>query len=295
MAHNGCIVCTVNPKVGRYTSLNQFEKSHQEKKNVAIVGGGPGGLQAAITAAEAGHTVCLYEQSDALGGVLNSFDGDPLKADYQKYKNWLMSSAKLLARIKLNTRATPELLKAEQYDAVILALGASPVTPPIPGLANGAVIPVHRLFQSLDQVGEHVTILGGGISGCEAAYSLAEMGKHVVIVEQQPQLALGKENQTFVYTLPLLLRIMRHANIEVKTDMICVGIEEGNMTVRDKDGELARIDGDCIVTAIGTSANWDETEKLFGVAPQMIPLGDCVVPGRIADATGRAYFAALAL
>lgn len=294
MAYHGCIVCSVNPKVGRYFQVMSHETVHTPLK-VAVVGGGPAGMQAAITAAQRGHTVTLYEKEEQLGGVLRFFEGDPLKLDWCRYRGYMERMTEKLVSVHLAQVATPELLKANGYDVVFAALGASPTMPPIPGIDGSNVHSVLKLHHSEVMTHEKIAILGGGISGCEAAYVLAEAGKQVTLVELLPHIGFQKEDASFVYALPLLLRIERHPNITVYTCARCTEISGDSIAVALESGQVRRIETDAVICATGLKANWKEAESLIGCAEQVIFLGDCITPKRVADATGRAYFAAMNL
>ena len=130
-------VCTVNPRIGIEHELDKIEAPAKAVKNVAVVGGGPAGMQAALTAASRGHKVTLYEEKDCLGGQLNFADYASFKHSLAKYKNWLIYQiGKAGVEVRLGTPATRETLVKGNYDAVIAALGATPLILPVPGAAT---------------------------------------------------------------------------------------------------------------------------------------------------------------
>ena len=136
------------------------------KKRVVVVGGGVGGMKAALTAAQRGHTVTLLEKTDQLGGILKSEQALPFK--YEMYQLGL-SLARQMERegveVRLSTTATPELLKQMKPDALILAVGSNPVIPPIPGIRSENVIVVNNYYLEKDKVEDSVVVLGGGLAG----------------------------------------------------------------------------------------------------------------------------------
>ena len=105
------------------------------KKKVAVIGGGPAGIQALLTLCERGHDVTLYEMSDRLGGHVVPGSALSFKQDMKDYLAWLVRQAmKMPARVLLNTEATKEMLEAERYDALIIAVGSRPLIPTVPGI-----------------------------------------------------------------------------------------------------------------------------------------------------------------
>jgi 2,4-dienoyl-CoA reductase-like NADH-dependent reductase (Old Yellow Enzyme family) len=132
------INCAVNPYLGNETEFPAGRVPKAEvKKRVAVVGGGPAGLQALLTLCERGHDVTLYEKSDRLGGHLQPGSALPFKQDVRDYLDYLLRQArKAPARILLHTEATKELLEAEAYDALIIAVGSEPLVPAVPVSTN---------------------------------------------------------------------------------------------------------------------------------------------------------------
>lgn len=175
--------CTVNPIIGRELEGCEVQNSPQPKK-VVVVGGGPGGLKAAHTAALRGHKVILLEKEPELGGILKSEQALPFKHEmYELSLTFAKQCRDAGVEIRLNTEATKELLEKEAPDAVIIAAGSSPLVPPIPGIHGENVTIVNNYYLEKEKVGDEVVVLGGGLAGCEAAIHLAQEGKKVTIVE----------------------------------------------------------------------------------------------------------------
>ena len=144
--------------------LNQIELPTTQKK-VAIIGGGPAGMQAALTAAGRGHQVTLYERSRVLGGQVNFADYADFKRALRSYKNWLIRQVeKSKIRVLLHTTATRELLVQEGYDIVIAAIGASPFILPLPG-ADTAII-ASDVYGKEHQINGNIVVIGVGQVGC---------------------------------------------------------------------------------------------------------------------------------
>lgn len=188
--------CTVNPYTG-FEDSKKLEKAEKPKK-VAIVGGGPGGCEAAKTAFLRGHEVTLFEKGDRLGGQLIPGSNMKIKHDLARYVSNLNYQMELLQKqgldIRLNTEVTKEDLKGK-YDVIICANGLNPIIPKIDGVEKIRHIEARELLKSgmnLPEDVKKVTVIGGGVVGCELAYSLAyEKGVEVTVIEMLPDLMTG--------------------------------------------------------------------------------------------------------
>ncbi|MBR9981165.1 MAG: FAD-dependent oxidoreductase [Desulfatitalea sp.] len=169
------VECLCNPRAGR-EAATRVEKAPAPKK-VMVVGGGPAGMNAALAAAERGHTVDLYEQSDRLGGQLHLAGAPPGREEFSVLARDLASQVAASAvRVHLNKTVDMALITAEQPDAVIVATGAVPVTPPIPGADQAHVVQAWDVLQNKAHTGRRVVVVGGGAVGVETAMFLAEKG-----------------------------------------------------------------------------------------------------------------------
>ena len=172
--------CAVNPRTGHEFRLDAVEKPARSSKTVLVAGGGPGGMQAAMTAAQRGHRVILAEQTDRLGGLLKFTDYDTLKSDLRRLKDFLVRQVeKSGVEIRLNTRVMPELVSELHPDALLIAAGSVPVVFPLPGIETAQH--ATTAYTSLDRLGQTVAVMGGGLVGCETALFLAETGRDVTI------------------------------------------------------------------------------------------------------------------
>ena len=182
---NGChgSFCAVNPYAGYHHMLDRMFTPSGKKKNVAVLGGGPAGLRAALFAVEQGHTVTLYEASDRLGGQLKFADHVSFKWNLKDYKDWMVREVmKSGATVLLNTPATPELLRDKGYDVIIAAMGSTAKRIPVEGADDPKVWLAEDVFGREQELGHKVVVIGGGDTGREAALYLAKAGHETVMV-----------------------------------------------------------------------------------------------------------------
>ncbi len=290
----GLRVCALNPVIGNEYELS-FAPPATKPKKVLVAGGGPGGMQAALTAAERGHSVILCEKSGELGGALKSERGIPFKTDlYGFIATKARQMEKAGVEVRLNTEVTPELAAGIAPDVLIVAVGASPVVPPIPGLkaAGGGlgenVIVANDLYQKRDLVGQKVAVLGGGLVGCETAVHLAREGHDVTVVEMLGELcpdANGRHR-------PLLIAEL-DKTVTARTGLRGARVEKNGLVCTDGDGNEVLIEADTVVVAVGQRANRATADSLRDCAPEVYELGDCVRPAQVTQAVFRGHFAAL--
>ncbi|MDW2798436.1 FAD-dependent oxidoreductase [Clostridium boliviensis] len=163
------IRCTVNPLMGMET-LYFNTPAPAQKKRIAVIGGGPAGMEAARTAAQRGHKVVLFEKSDRLGGVLNLASIPDFKADIKAYLDWSVreTEAESGIEIRKNVNAAPELLAKEKFDGIIVAVGSNPIIPSFVE-GNSRVVWVGDAETGRKETGDDIIVAGAGLTGCEAA------------------------------------------------------------------------------------------------------------------------------
>ena len=290
------ITCSVNPFLGREREfpLGQVQKAPVRRK-VAVVGGGPGGITAAQILCLRGHDVTLYEKTDRLGGQLVYAALPDFKQDVADYLKYLQRQAyKCGARVLLNTEATRELLEKENYDAVIVAIGAEPIVPKLPGIDLPHVQWAPRADAGEVPCGRKVVVVGAGAVGMEAAIDLKREGKDVTVIEllnnwsslQKSASGGAAEFFSIIKELELDVRL-GHKLLEVTPDeVVCENTETG---------ERVRIPADTVLLAMGVRPRWAEADKLRLACPgtNAFLIGDCLYVGdNIKGATAGALTAA---
>jgi 2,4-dienoyl-CoA reductase-like NADH-dependent reductase (Old Yellow Enzyme family)/thioredoxin reductase len=281
--------CAANPRIGRERMLQRIEEPKTSRK--VVVGGGPGGMMAAITAAERGHRVTLLEKSGGLGGLLKTMDHEPSKWEVKRYKDFLVSkTCKTVGDIRLNTEATPEIVDALNPDVVIAASGSNPIVPDLPGVDKENALTVMDVYYNTEKIGQNVVVIGGGVTGCEAALFLARHGRKVTIIEMLDRLADPEGN--IFYHLPLVEALGNDPNADYMLFTKCVGVTSEGARL-EKDGKEEVIAADSIVFCIGQAPELETVNKVRNSAPRFCSVGDCVEPGKIIQATRTGFFSAM--
>lgn len=270
--------CSTNPLIG--IEHDTFP-APVEQKRVVVIGGGPAGMQAAITAAERGHTVTLIEKSGGMGGQIKFSDHISFKYPLREFKDYLIRRVgQLSIKVLLNTEATPEMVAQMQPDVVVAAVGSQPIVPPIPGINNPNVMLAEEACTHGERTGQTVVIIGAGDTGCDTALHLAELGRQVVLVEMGEHIAA---RTGYTHRIVLVERIETNPQIRCETLTRCTEIKPGSVTVEGQNG-VKNITADTVVLALGSKACDELAERFYGIAPDFWIVGDATVAKNVRQA-----------
>ena len=284
--------CTVNPKVGLEAHIGKIVSPAEKVKKVAVIGGGPAGMRAALTASERGHEVTLFEKENHLGGALSFSDYVSFKYPLRAYKDYLAHQVtKSAVHVKLGVEATPEMIDG-QFDAVIIAVGAEPLILPLPGIENGVV--ATSVYGKEETLGKSVVIIGGGQVGCETALHLCEKGIKVSIVEMQSKLAPDASPTCRTEMMVLLGDEAEKGMFTELTSARCKSVAPGAVTYIDAEGNEQVVTGDTIILASGMRSKSALADSFMMTSiPECVEVGDCVRARTAEQATREGYYAAV--
>jgi NADPH-dependent 2,4-dienoyl-CoA reductase/sulfur reductase-like enzyme len=281
--------CAVNPLWGLPPYQLAGITKPKTSKKVAVIGGGPAGMKAAVIAAERGHKVTLYEKDKSLGGLLKISDNSNWRWNYKELKEYYIHQVeKAGVEVKLNTAATPEMIKKAKYDTVLVAAGAEVVTSKTK--ASGTkVFTILEAYSKKDELGKNVVILGAGKFGLEAGVGMLKDGHKVTLLSQGNQLVepklrgahnmmaqedIYKTSPDFNYALGVTIK----------------DISGGKVTYTDARGSEKSVKADSVVVWKGLRPRMDEAQTFFGSADEVLLLGDCTGDGGTVQKTFRSAF-----
>ncbi|MGO9620456.1 MAG: FAD-dependent oxidoreductase [Desulfobaccales bacterium] len=310
------IECLVNPRAGHELDFPETAKA-AIKKQVMVIGGGPGGLSAARTAAMAGHNVVLYEAADQLGGQLHLAGALEGRQEFLTYVEVLINQAKRAGvLIHTGTRVDEKLVERNKPDVVVIATGGEPIKPGIPGVNNDHVVQAWDVLAGKVDLGKEVVVIGGGAVGVEVATFIAKKGtidaqtlqflflnkaedvdtlmelstsgiKKVILVEMLDKLARDTGRSSRWVALQMLYRY----GVQTMTKTLVKEITSEGVIV-EQDGENKFVRCDTVVLALGTRSVNPLEEKLKGLVDQVVVIGDAKQPRKAYEAVREGFWEA---
>ena len=268
--------CVLNAENG-YENTRSIQPAAQKKK-IAVLGGGPAGLEAARVAALRGHDVTLFEKTTSLGGQLNIACVPPRKEEMRRATQDLIHAVcNAGVHLCMGQTRTAEQLKDAGFEAVINAVGAHSAAPRIPGIDSVNVADAWKVLAGEQQVYGTVAVIGGGMVGCETAEYLAARGCKVSVIEMMDKIAAG-ESTTI---LPTLLENYKTYGVEQYPSHKVKEFRMDAVVCENKDGAEVTIPCDYIVLAMGARSNEFDAAALEAASIPVYSIGDAA--GKAAD------------
>lgn len=268
--------CVLNAENG-YENTRSIQPAAQKKK-IAVLGGGPAGLEAARVAALRGHDVTLFEKTTTLGGQLNIACVPPRKEEMRRAAQDLIHAVcNAGVHLCMGQTRTAEQLKDAGFEAVINAVGAHSAAPRIPGIDSVNVADAWKVLAGEQQVYGTVAVIGGGMVGCETAEYLAARGCKVSVIEMMDKIAAGES----ITILPTLLENYKTYGVEQYPSHKVKEFRMDAVVCENKDGAEVTIPCDYIVLAMGARSNAFDAAALEAASIPVYSIGDAA--GKAAD------------
>ncbi len=280
--------CTINPECGQ--EYKGPPVPAEKPMRIWVIGGGPAGLSAALTAAERGHRVELLEREGELGGQLRPASRPPNKKPLYDWMEWAKRGLERAGvPIRLNSEVTGDLLKSKRPDHVILASGALPAVPPIPGIDGDNVFDARDVLLGTVELKDSAVVLGAGLVGMETADYLISRGLTVALLEMSPTPPIGKQRAHEYW----LNRRLDESTGQLLLDSTVVRIEPDAVVYRRDNREHRLEPAPMVVTALGACSEKELKSVLDAAAIPYTVVGDADEPRRLLEAVYEGYSAGL--
>jgi thioredoxin reductase len=282
--------CTINPVVGMAHRLDEFAEPVTRAKKVAIIGGGPAGMKCALWLKERGHTPVIFEATDSLGGQIKTSRYPDFKWELCRYLDFLISQMERKnIEVRLNTAATPEMIRAEGFDTVIAAVGAVPKKPDIAG-AELAKWDIVNIYGHEDEIGHRVVVIGGASGAAEAAAYLARLGHQVTELSRKNIVAYDLNP---IRTRGYMNHLVKESGVEIIAEAAAKSIKAGAVTYTDKSGAEHTIECDDVLAAGGMKSGAELAVTFADAADEFYAIGDARHAGNMRTAIADAYSVAM--
>ena len=281
--------CTVNPACGFEEAL--AAPAPISPGHVLVVGGGPAGMQAALTAADRGHRVMLCERDEQLGGQLHAAAATPLRDGWEELRAHLVAELEHRdVEVRLGTEITREMVGELDPDAVVLATGSEQVRPSLPGIDDDRVITSRDLLEGRRTAVSPVIVAGGGCAGAQTAEQLAELGHEVTLVEQLS----GVATDAPIDDRTLLLQRLEQAGVTLRTETTLMEVRSGQVVVEDLHG-AHELPAETVVLCLGARPVDDLADALERDGHRVSVVGDAKEPRKVTEAIQEGARAAVAV
>ena len=278
------VVCSVNPDV-----LGQNEPVKTDsQKNVIIVGAGPGGITAALTASKRGHRVALYDKEGQAGGKLVPGSAPDFKHEFTDLLRYFREEIKSSdVELVKDIKVTPDIIKEKSPDVLIVATGGLPVAPGIKGVGSSLVVTAEdALVNAGDHSGKNIVVIGGGDVGCETALHLSRKGNDVTIVEMLDELMKKEEIK---HNSMILMKMLEDDGVALCLSITVTEITGAGVKIKDRTGACKELQADMVVLAAGYSSQPDGVQAFRSACKESYAIGDCAAPGRIRQAVSEGF------
>lgn len=277
--------CAVNP-LCMHENEYELTPAH-DKKKILVIGAGPGGMKAAISAAQRGFEVALWEKNTRMGGIMSAAGAPEFKADVKAQVDYLIRQVKKHAiDLQLDKEATLENVKAFNPDLAVVAAGAEPVVIRVPGYDKPHVSTAVPVLLREKEVGQRVVVVGGGEVGCELSSELRLRGKEVTMVELLDDI-LRTANH-FVANDQNVRYLVEHSGTKILCNTKLTEITDDGVIV-ERNGVVEKIPCDSVVFAAGFRADHSLYQAIKSAGIECVQVGDNVKPGKVIDAIHQAY------